>query len=128
MRRPPVSHPEVCKTLSELASRDGDRVIVEGVYVQPDFSPSKARRRGVAVAAALRLEDGELVYLAPYWHPDAVRESAETERWAGQTVQATGVFHARMPPDPSTEKATAHPGQSCFHPVELIASGTPRQR
>lgn len=110
--------PPTCATLAECVARDGQRVVVVGVYTPFSPMPNRKRDDDTPIPVRIALGDGNGPLLEPYWHKDAARSAAEVARHTGKKVRVIGTFHRQSPPPPDPEAATM--GGPCLHPVERI--------
>lgn len=95
---PPLSPDVEVRTAADRDAKSGDMVEVFGTYQHvaggkaPDATPDRH--------AAVRLDDGTLIWLEPPWHTDAIRPAEEIARYEGKRVVAKGVLLAECPPPP----------------------------
>lgn len=94
----PAPEDRTVRTAVDRERKNGTMVEVFGTYQQvaggqgPDAQPKGH--------AAVRLDDGTLVWLQPPWHPDAIRPAEEVAKYDGRAVVAKGLLFAECPPPP----------------------------
>jgi hypothetical protein len=105
------------RSSADLEKASGGGGVVFGVYHQVDVRQAPTGDPQFRGHAAVRLEDGEDVFLEPTWSDDALRPADEIERLDGKRVRAAGVVHAEAPEPPEPVAAIISP---CLHPVESV--------
>lgn len=110
--------PPTCTTLAACNARDGERIVVAGLYCHfpdvPGIDYSAAPR-----AVRIELEDGLGPFLDPFWSPKAIRPQAEIARFLGKPVRVTGRYHRNMPRNPDDPPQASAMGGPCIE-VESI--------
>ena len=86
------------RTAADVAAKKGTMVEAYGTYEQVAYGKlPDAKPQG---HAAVRLDDGTLLWLEPPWHPDAIRSSEELAKYAGTAVVVNGLLFDECPPPP----------------------------
>ena len=109
---------DICTTLAECLTHDGERVEVVGVYTVADVFPSQKRDSELPRPVQLMLDGEPGPFLEPYWHAQAVRSPEEMARYRGKRVRVRGTFRRRQPPNPDPRAASM--GGACLCSIEEI--------
>jgi hypothetical protein len=86
------------KSAADRDAKNGAIVEVFGTYQQ--VAGGKRPDAPLDGHAAVRLDDGTLIWLEPPWHPDAIRSPEEIAQYDGQAVVVKGLLFAECPPPP----------------------------
>src|SRR3954471_13515539 len=86
--------------MAQLAKHDGEEVTVIGTYQQIDVRQKQAPPPVYGGHVALRLADGEVLYLGRPFGAASLREQGERDDLDGERVVARGRFQARCPEEP----------------------------
>ncbi len=95
---PSLSSDVEVRTAADRDAKAGEMVEVFGTYQH--VSGGKAPDAAPDGHAAVRLDDGSQIWLAPPWHTDAIRTAEEIARYDGKSVVAKGLLFAECPPPP----------------------------
>jgi hypothetical protein len=86
------------RNAADRDAKNGTMVEVFGTYEQ--VAAGKAPDAKPQGHAAVRLDDGSMIWLEPPWHPGAIRSAEEIAKYEGKSVVAKGLLFAECPPPP----------------------------
>lgn len=110
----------VIKTSGALEARNGEKVIIEGVYTLYDPFPAQKGKSDEFIVQIL-LDGDEGPFLEPYWDKKSKRSMEEVAKFKNKKVKVSGVYHIEQPQQPGQPEDASTFGGSCISPVTDIA-------
>ncbi len=106
----------VVRTNEGIARHAGESALVRGTYVEVDVRQNRSPPPVLEGHVAIRLDDGTLVMLSPYWHDDVIRPKTERDLMRDGEVIAEGIINMPCPPNP----AGANLQIPCIYPLLYV--------